>query len=111
MAGGNGAKLGLESAGASPWRSCAKAGACASAKAIVHSAAARLQEIAGLKNPIMSPGRRLEQIDRGDNPADEYHRKGRGPHPEAFFNDHARLLAIAIEQKCLDKEARAARND
>ena len=58
VAGGSGVKLGPESAGASPWLNCAKAGACASANAITHGAATRTQTIAGLQNPIMSPGRK-----------------------------------------------------
>src|SRR5262249_4130819 len=57
----------------------------------------------------MRSGGTSEQIEGGDDAADQGHGGDRRPEAQPFFDDRARLRAIAVEQERLDIKSHAAR--
>src|SRR5262245_29030370 len=59
----------------------------------------------------MRRGGTSEQMEGGDEAADQRHGGDRCPEAQPFFDDRARLRAVAVEQERLDIKSHAARDD
>src|SRR5262245_4772965 len=59
----------------------------------------------------MRSGGTSEQIEGGNDAGDQHHRSHRCPEAQPFFDDRARLRAVAAEQERLDIKSHAARDD
>src|SRR5262249_12601831 len=59
----------------------------------------------------MRSGGTSKQIEGGNDAGDQHHRGDRCPEAQPFFDDGARLRAVAVEQERLDIKSHAARDD